>query len=112
MAPRHSVSYFKTGPHKMVDPTESLTMYDRLHDKTPEDFRKIRSYDLQSTDIWNKIYEQNKLHSVPVTMSHWYGWPDVQIDRPSGTFFRTRTIQDNFYRRKDVNVPPTLDAAE
>lgn len=87
-------------------------MYDRVHDKSPDDFRKSRSNRARQADIWQKIYDQSRLHTVPLTQAHCHGDPNrKQTDFPDSTFFRTKTIQDNFYRRKDVNVPPVTDTA-
>ena len=107
--PREMYTYFnsQTQGKRIFD---KKTAYDRLHDKSPYDFRKARCDRKKQSTIWEGIHEQNKYHKVGITTSLWYGRPNrIQVDFPESKFRRSRFIQDSFYSRNNLNLRPDLE---
>lgn len=101
---RDSITFFDN--HKSLETrSDTVTGYDRLHDRTPYDQTKPRCDRTKQAIIWQGIHVENKSHRIPMIAEHWYGRPNrVQVDFPDGKYRRSNKIRDNFYRRNGTNL--------
>ncbi|XP_048512902.1 uncharacterized protein LOC110117242 [Athalia rosae] len=84
--------------------------YDRLRDTTPFNPKQKRCDRMQPGLIWEGIYDENMRRKVAINTSHWHGRSNrIQLDFPESKFYRSNKIQDQFYRRNNINVDSELD---